>query len=71
MHFEAVYPKMNKGGMILLDNVLWSGKVVEPLDKKDKTTPILLELNQKLQQDPRVRTVLLPIRDGLTVCTVL
>lgn len=70
-YFEAVYPKMNKGGMILLDNVLWSGKVVEPLDKKDKTTPILLELNQKLQQDPRVRTVLLPIRDGLTVCTVL
>ena len=70
-YFEAVYPKMNKGGMILLDNVLWSGKVVEPLDKKDQTTRILLSLNKKLQQDPRVRTVLLPVRDGLTVCTVL
>ncbi|WP_445382791.1 O-methyltransferase [Robiginitalea sp. IMCC43444] len=70
-YFEAVYPKMNKGGMILLDNVLWSGKVVEPLDKKDKPTQILLSLNKNLQQDPRVRTVLLPIRDGLTVCTVL
>ncbi|WP_445385587.1 O-methyltransferase [Robiginitalea sp. IMCC44478] len=70
-YFEAVYPKMNKGGMILLDNVLWSGKVVEPLDVKDKPTHILLSLNKKLQQDPRVRTVVLPVRDGLTVCTVL
>lgn len=69
-YFEAVLPKMRKGGLILLDNVLWSGKVVEPLDPKDKVTPILNALNEKLPADQRVRTVLLPIRDGLTVCTV-
>lgn len=69
-YFEAVLPKMRKGGLILLDNVLWSGKVVEPLKDGDKVTPILLDLNRKLASDPRVRTVLLPIRDGLTVCIV-
>ncbi len=69
-YFEAVLPKIRKGGLILLDNVLWSGKVVEPLKTGDKVTPILQDLNQRLARDPRVRTVLLPIRDGLTVCTV-
>ncbi|WP_088342273.1 O-methyltransferase [Robiginitalea sediminis] len=69
-YFEAILPKMRKGGLILLDNVLWSGKVLDPIEKKDKVTPILKNLNESLPSDPRVRTVLLPIRDGLTVCTV-
>ena len=62
---------MNKGGIILSDNVLWSGKVLEPLQKNDKSTEVLLEYNQLLKNDSRVETVLLPIRDGLTVSRVL
>ena len=70
-YFEMIVPKMNKGGIILSDNVLWSGKVLEPLQKNDLSTKILLEYNQLLKNDPRVETVLLPIRDGLTVSRVL
>jgi caffeoyl-CoA O-methyltransferase len=70
-YFELIVPKMNKGGIILSDNVLWSGKVLEPLNPKDISTKILLEYNQLLKNDPRVETVLLPIRDGLTVSRVL
>jgi caffeoyl-CoA O-methyltransferase len=70
-YFELIIPKMNKGGIILSDNVLWSGKVLEPLQKNDLSTKILLEYNQLLKNDPRVETVLLPIRDGLTVSRVL
>ena len=70
-YFELILPKMNKGGIILSDNVLWSGKVLEPLQKNDLSTKILLEYNQLLKNDPRVETVLLPIRDGLTVSRIL
>lgn len=70
-YFELILPKMNKGGIILSDNVLWSGKVLEPLNPKDSSTKILLEYNQLLATDSRVETVLLPIRDGLTVSRVL
>ena len=70
-YFELILPKMNKGGVILSDNVLWSGKILEPLQKNDLSTKILLEYNQLLKNDVRVETVLLPIRDGLTVSRVL
>jgi len=70
-YFELIVPKMNKGGIILSDNVLWSGKVLEPLNPKDISTKVLLEYNQLLKEDPRVETVLLPIRDGLTISRVL
>ena len=70
-YFNLVLPKMNKGGIILSDNVLWTGKVVEPLQKNDISTKILLEYNLLLKNDSRVETVLLPIRDGLTVSRVL
>ena len=70
-YYELIVPKMNKGGIILSDNVLWSGKVVEPLKEGDLSTKILLEYNKRLNDDPRVETVLLPIRDGLTVSRVL
>ena len=70
-YFELIVSKMNKGGIILSDNVLWSGKVVEPLQKNDLSTKVLLEYNKLLANDPRVETVLLPIRDGLTVSRVL
>ena len=70
-YFELIVPKMNKGGVILSDNVLWSGKVLEPLQKNDSSTKILLEYNALLKNDPRVESVLLPIRDGLTVSRIL
>lgn len=69
-YFEQVLPKVRPGGVILLDNVLWSGKVVEPVEPKDLITPVLIDFNKKLSEDTRVRTVLLPVRDGLTLCMV-
>lgn len=70
-YFHAIIDKMNTGGVILSDNVLWSGKVIEKLNPKDESTKILLEYNQLLNEDKRVETVLLPIRDGLTISRVL
>ena len=66
-YFNLVINKMNSGGVILSDNVLWSGKVVESLNPKDIDTKALLEYNLLLSSDERVETVLLPIRDGLTI----
>lgn len=66
-YFHLIIDKLNPGGIILSDNVLWHGKVVEPLNEKDLSTKILLEYNDLLKNDSRVETVLLPIRDGLTI----
>jgi len=70
-YWNLIVPMMNKGGIILSDNVLWSGKVLEEVQKNDKSTPILLEYNKIVNEDLRVETILLPIRDGLTVSRVL
>lgn len=69
-YLEAVLPKMKSGGVLLVDNVLWTGKVVEPLDPKDKTTEALLSFNQYMKNHPRLSTVLMPLRDGLTLSLV-
>lgn len=69
-YFHLIIEKMNKGGVILSDNVLWSGKVVEELDPKDQDTNVLLAYNQLLNTDDRLETVILPIRDGLTISRV-
>ena len=64
LYYEQALEKLNMGGFILIDNVLWSGKVID--DKhQDKDSVLLRELNLKISQDPRVEKVLLPIRDGL------
>ncbi|HSD13446.1 MAG TPA: O-methyltransferase [Flavobacterium sp.] len=70
-YFNVIVPMMNKGGLILSDNVLWSGKVLEEVKANDKSTKVLLEYNEILKKDPRVETVLLPIRDGLTMSRVV
>jgi len=70
-YFHLIVPIMNKGGIILSDNVLWSGKVLEEVKPNDKTTKLIIEYNELLKNDPRVETVLLPIRDGLTVSRVI
>ena len=66
-YFNQIIDKLNPGGVILSDNVLWSGKVIEVLEPNDLSTKIVLEYNKLLKEDPRIETVLLPIRDGLTV----
>jgi caffeoyl-CoA O-methyltransferase len=69
-YFNAIVPIVNTGGIILSDNVLWSGKVLDEIKSNDKTTKIILKYNKLLKDDSRVETVLLPIRDGLTVTRV-
>jgi len=70
IYFHLVIDKMNKGGIILSDNVLWSGKVIENLNPKDEDTKALIAYNKLLKEDTRIETVLLPIRDGLTISRV-
>jgi len=66
-YFHAIINKLNSGGIILSDNVLWSGKVIEKVNPDDVSTKVLLEYNTLLKNDNRVETVLLPVRDGLTI----
>lgn len=69
-YFHLIIEKMNPGGIILSDNVLWSGKVVTPVKANDKDTMALLKYNELLASDTRIETVLLPIRDGLSISRV-
>ena len=66
-YFNLIVDRLNPGGIILSDNVLWHGTVIEPLKDKDVSTKVLLEYNTLLKNDPRIETILLPIRDGLTI----
>lgn len=68
-YFDTVIEKMNKGGLIIADNVLWKGKVIH--EQKDKKTSIIHEFNQKVMNDARVENLLLPLRDGLLIARVL
>lgn len=65
LYFDLVIDKLKPGGIILADNVLWSGKVIE--NAQDKDTQFIREFNQKVNSDSRVECVMLPIRDGLSV----
>jgi len=66
-YLELIIPKLKKGSVILSDNVLWSGKVLEPISEDDKDTKALVNYNKLLNEHPKLETVLLPIRDGLTI----
>lgn len=66
-YLELLFPKIKPGGLLLSDNVLWSGKVLEETQKNDRDTAVLKEFNQKLARHPNFETVLLPLRDGLTL----
>ena len=66
-YFHLIIDKLNSGGIILSDNVLWHGKVVEELNEKDISTKAVLDYNTLLKEDERIETVMLPIRDGLTI----
>lgn len=63
--YELVLPQMRKGGIMMIDNMLWSGKVVDSDANHDLDTKAIVEFNDFVQQDPRVENVLLPLRDGI------
>ncbi len=69
-YLELLLPKLSSGSVLLSDNVLWSGKIVEPVSEDDKDTQALLIYNKLLNNNPKLETVLLPIRDGLTISRV-
>ena len=70
LYFDLVIDKMNRGGIIVVDNVLWSGKIVDA-KAQDKSTQALRDFNQKCLDDVRVEKVLLPLRDGLLMLRVI
>ena len=65
-YFNCIIDKLNKNGVILADNVLWSGKVIDK-NQQDETTKILRKFNDIVNNDCRVETILLPIRDGISI----
>lgn len=67
-YFDLTMEKLKMGGFILVDNVLWSGKVLaENANKTDKDTIAIKEFNEKIQQDNRVENVMIPLRDGMSL----
>lgn len=65
VYFDLVIDKVPSGGLIVADNVLWSGKVVDTEAKTDKDTEAIKRFNEKVQADSRVENILVPLRDGL------
>lgn len=66
VYYDMIFDWLQPGAVILIDNVLWSGKVLSE-EKVDKDTSLIMELNEKIKADPRVEQVMLPIRDGLWI----
>lgn len=66
-YYNMVIDKVSQGGYIIIDNVLWSGKVLEEVEENDIDTQVLVDLNKMVHEDSRVQEVLFPIRDGLLV----
>ena len=66
-YYELVIEKVKKGGLIIADNVLWTGKVVEPEKDDDELTQYLIDFNKMINEDDRVENIILPLRDGLNV----
>ena len=65
IYYELILPKLRKGGIILADNILWSGKILD--ENMDKTSIVLDEFNKQVVEDSRVENVILPLRDGINV----
>lgn len=77
LNYEAYYdlllPKMKSGGLLLFDNMLWYGRVLETPESQlraDRSTRVIQQLNNRITQDPRVDNILLPLRDGLMICRI-
>jgi len=66
-YYDLVFDKVKTGGYIIADNVLWSGKVIEPKESLDQDTLSLIAYSKKVNDDNRVQNVLFPVRDGLMI----
>jgi len=64
-YYRLVFDKLRVGGFILADNILWSGKVVDPASADEEQTRGILQFNDQVQKDVRVNNVILPVRDGI------
>jgi caffeoyl-CoA O-methyltransferase len=64
-YYDMVFDRVRSGGLIIVDNVLWSGKVLNAV--QDKDTKNITSFNDKIAADPRVEKLILPIRDGLFI----
>lgn len=69
--YELMMPLMRVGGIIVVDNVLWSGKVLDLDKNRDIDTAVIHAFNEFVQNDPRVENIMLDVRDGLLICSVL
>jgi len=67
VYYDAVFPKLRKGGFMLVDNTLWDGKVLLEVDEKDNQTEAIRKFNDYVAADSRVEKLILPLRDGLTL----
>ena len=70
-YFNLVSKRLNNNGIIISDNVLWSGKVLNTPSKNDEETNILIEFNKTLNEDERFETIILPLRDGLSISRLI
>jgi predicted O-methyltransferase YrrM len=66
-YYRLVFDKVRPGGYIVADNILWDGKVVDPVEQQDSQTRGIVEFNELVQNDPRVENVIFPFRDGMMV----
>ena len=66
-NYNLVFPKVAIGGVIIADNTLWAGKVVQKIAENDEQTIGIMQFNDFVKVDPRVETFMIPIRDGMTV----
>ena len=67
-YYDLIINKVRSGGIIIADNILWSGKILEKVEQDDQATKSIIEFNNKIIVDDRVENIILPIRDGLMVC---
>ena len=66
-YYDVAFEKLRKGGVILADNTLWNGKVIDQKYQNDDQTKGVLNFNNQIKEDTRIEKVILPIRDGLTI----
>jgi caffeoyl-CoA O-methyltransferase len=66
-YYDLIINKVRSGGIIIADNILWSGKILENVEKVDQATKSIIEFNNKVIKDDRVMNIILPIRDGLNI----
>ena len=66
-YLELISPILKPGGILLTDNVLWHGKILESLENQDRVTRLIDNFNKKILEDKSLKTVMLPIRDGISL----